>query len=114
MKNALYIIRPYKWYDMWVFDDPRLDLQQEPFVESMASIINSVLKQKGMELVEAFTMLFSDKPFPDADIKLEWEKEEDGGNWYTWGERKGWLCPALLKYYYEPPQAIYIQVQGKK
>lgn len=30
--NAINVISPYKHYGMWVFDDPRVGLNQEPFV----------------------------------------------------------------------------------
>ena len=39
MKNALFVIEPYQWNGIWVFDDPRVGLQQEPFVSGMPEII---------------------------------------------------------------------------
>jgi len=30
--NAINVISPYKHHGMWVFDDPRVGLVQEPFV----------------------------------------------------------------------------------
>ena len=30
--NSLFVIAPYKWEGMWVFDDPRVGLRREPFV----------------------------------------------------------------------------------
>lgn len=30
--NAINVIAPYKHHDMWVCDDPRVGLLQEPFV----------------------------------------------------------------------------------
>ena len=30
--NAINVIAPYKWMGMWVFDDPRAELDKEPFV----------------------------------------------------------------------------------
>ena len=35
MKNAIFIIKPYKWEGMWVFDDPSVGLVKEPFVGGM-------------------------------------------------------------------------------
>ena len=32
MKNAIFVIKPYKWNGMWVFDDERVYLDKEPFV----------------------------------------------------------------------------------
>ena len=50
-------------------------------------------------------------PFPGYTAKLEWRREEPGGNWY-YSPRfglKGWLCPALLKYFTEAPTEIYVK-----
>jgi putative methionine-R-sulfoxide reductase with GAF domain len=32
MNNSIFVIKPYKWEGMWVFDDPKLGLVKEPFV----------------------------------------------------------------------------------
>ena len=32
MKNSIFVIKPYKWNGMWVFDDERVGLDKEPFV----------------------------------------------------------------------------------
>ena len=34
MTNALNVIYPYKCEGLWVFDDPRVGLDKEPFVEA--------------------------------------------------------------------------------
>lgn len=56
---------------------------------------------------------FSAGYFPDAQLVLEWVREEGGGNVYRWPEKgmEGWLCPALLKYFEEPPEKLYVQVK---
>ena len=30
--NSINIIKPYKYLDMWVFDDEKVGLLQEPFI----------------------------------------------------------------------------------
>ena len=57
-----------------------------------------------------FLLLFSTVKFPGAEIALDWV---EGGNTYEWRGQKmyGWLCPALLKFYAEPPKSIYVQVK---
>jgi hypothetical protein len=37
--NAINIIAPYKYLGMWVFDDPRVGLVQEPFVSGADTMI---------------------------------------------------------------------------
>ena len=32
MKNSIFVIKPYKWEGMWVFDDAAVGLVREPFV----------------------------------------------------------------------------------
>jgi hypothetical protein len=32
MNNAIFVIKPYKWNGMWVFDDERVGLDKEPFM----------------------------------------------------------------------------------
>ena len=54
-------------------------------------------------------------PFPAYDLKLDWLREGDGGNWY-WAEQfelEGWLCPALFRYFDEAPREIYAQFLPK-
>ena len=37
-------------------------------------------------------------------------------NWYYSDqfEMEGWLCPALFKYFSDPPREIYVKVEPKK
>ena len=58
-----------------------------------------------------FLAIFSAGYFPDAQIVLEWAREDGGGNVYRWKEKEmeGWLCPALLRYFTDPPAKLYIQ-----
>src|SRR4249919_3679921 len=41
--NAINVIAPYKSLGMWVFDDPRVGLVQEPFVSGADSMIDRVV-----------------------------------------------------------------------
>jgi len=40
MKNSIFVIKPYKWEGMWVFDDPTVELVREPFVAGADKIID--------------------------------------------------------------------------
>ena len=62
---------------------------------------------------QGFLAVFSAGYFPDAQIVLEWVREE-GGNVYRWPEKgmEGWLCPALLRYFTEPSAKLHIQVKS--
>jgi len=51
--NAINVIAPYRYLDMWVFDDPRVGLVAEPFVAGADTMIDRVVAdipdaQKGL------------------------------------------------------------------
>lgn len=112
--NAINVIAPYKYLDMWVFDDERVGLLQEPFVCGADTMIDQVVATIP-DAESGFIMLFSATPFPGHQIKLSWCRADSNGNWY-FSEKldmEGWLCPALLKYFDQAPQEIYVQVKAK-
>ena len=39
--NAINVISPFKHHGMWVFDDPRVGLVQEPFVAGTDTMIDA-------------------------------------------------------------------------
>jgi len=63
-----------------------------------------------------FRAIFSARPFPGSQFKLEWRREGSGGNWYYSDqfEIEGWLCPALSRYFPSAPREIYVKVEPKK
>ncbi|HEY6073543.1 MAG TPA: DUF6717 family protein [Anaerolineales bacterium] len=105
--NALHTIQPYWNGGTWVFDDLGRDLRQEPFVAGTPELIDVLLAAVGLPARKQFLLVFSDQSFPDNQVRLEWVREEDNGNWYRWGDGEGWLCPALLKYFETAPRKIY-------
>lgn len=111
--NAIHMIRPYKHWGQWVFDDESVGLYREPFVAGADTMID-VITQDIPGAKKGFVMLFSAKSFPGHQAKLEWVREEEDGNVYHWGEydMEGWLCPALLKYFTSAPEQIYLQVKA--
>ena len=112
--NSLFVIAPYKYEGMWVFDDPAVGLSKEPFIAGIDMMIDKVVA--GIPNADkGFRAVFSAAPFPGADFKLKWRREESGGNWYYSDQFKmeGWLCPALLKYFPRAPREIYINVEPK-
>ena len=111
--NEINVIAPYKHLDMWVFDDPRVGLVQEPFVSGADTMIDRVVAEIP-NAEQGFTMVFSGSPFPGHQFRLEWRRSEGSGNWYYSPklEMEGWLCPALFRYFAEPPLEIYVQVKA--
>ena len=113
-QNSITVIKPNQWEGLWVFDDDRVGLDKEPFVGGADTLIDLAIERKGItNAADGFLMLFSATPFPGADLKLEWLREEMGGNVYRWPEadHEGWLCPALLKYFESAPTNLYVQLK---
>lgn len=108
--NAISVIAPYRHLGMWVFDDDRVGLVQEPFVSGADTMID-VLVAGIPEAERGFRLLFSQTSFPGSTAHLVWQRPEHGGNWYRWPERdmEGWLCPALFRYFPEAPMDIHVQ-----
>jgi hypothetical protein len=109
--NAIRVLMPYRYAGQWVFDDPAVGLVREPFVAGIDVMIDHLVKDIP-DAASGFRLLFSPTPFPGHNIRLEWRREEYGGNWYFSPELQieGWLCPALFKYFDAAPPELYGQV----
>ena len=112
--NSLFVIAPYKYQGMWVFDDPAVGLFREPFVSGADDVLD-VITADIPDAAEGFKLVFSPQPFPGFNARFEWDRADLGGNWYRWPERQmeGWLCPALFKYFDAAPQQLYVKVSPK-
>jgi hypothetical protein len=111
-QNSIMVLQPYRHAGTWVFDDPAVGLDKEPFVCGIPEMIDDLVRDiPGAD--KGFRLLFSARPFPGATIKLAWRRRESDGNWY-WSERhqaEGWLCPALLKYFALAPAEIHAKAE---
>ena len=112
MPNSIFVIKPYKWEGTWVFDDPAVGLTREPFVAGVPALIERAT-QHIPNAERGFLAVFSAGYFPDAQIVLDWVREDGGGNVYRWAEtgQEGWLCPALFRYFEHAPAKLYLQVK---
>ena len=115
MNSVLY---PYLLYEsLWVFDDERTGLKEEAFVRGMSEMISRMIEAKGIPNADnGFAMKFSDQPFDGADAELRWLCADDPGNWYggmVAGQyMEGWLCPALLLYFENPPARLFVRADA--
>jgi hypothetical protein len=112
--NSILVIHPYKCEGVWVFDDPKVGLTQEPFIAGADVILDRMTA--GIPNAEkGVTILFAAIPFPGHQFELRWLREDAGGNVYHCPafNLEGWLCPALFKYFDAAPKAIYLQVKPK-
>lgn len=112
-RNAINVIKPYRWEGMWVFDDPDAGLNKEPFVSGADSIID-LLVQDIDNAADGFRLIFSEKPFPGYSNQFNWRRAEYDGNWYYSEEfqMEGWLCPALLCYFDAAPENLFVKAEA--
>lgn len=117
MSNSIHIISPYRYKGMWVFTDKDVGLFREPFVAGADTVID-MATQSIPSAGRGFTLLFSDHPFPGAQLRLDMAGAGDAvrGNTYHWAEGgvDAWLCPALYKYFSQAPQQIYAEFRAKQ
>ena len=112
--NAISVIFPYKHLGLWVFDDERAGLVQEPFIAGADTLIDRALAAKDINGDDGFRLVFSAGEFPGHDYRFTWLREGDGGNWYHSQDFQldGWLCPALFKYFDRAPEALYVKFEA--
>ncbi len=70
MKNSIFVIRPYRWEGLWVFDDPAVGLVREPFVAGADTMID-VATAHVPNADRGFLAVFSAGQFPGAQIVLD-------------------------------------------
>ena len=111
--NAICVIRPYRYSGTWVFDDPEVGLQREPFVSGIPEMIDRLVRHIP-DATGGFRLLFSASAFPGYQAAFERVRGDMGGTWYRNRDepaQEGWLCPALFKYFAEAPEVIYAKAE---
>lgn len=112
MKNAVYVICPYKTRDgIWAFDDKKFGLVCEPFVGDTNTVIDKMLTHKGIE-TNTFSLMFSRHKLPKSDAVFKLREIVGTSAWY-WCDATGmlfWLCPALNHYFDSIPKEIFVKI----
>jgi hypothetical protein len=112
--NSIHVIQPYWHHGTWVFDDDRHGLSREPFVAGADTII-SKLAESLPNARNGFKLIFAEFKFPGAQLEVTRTSEGDGksGTYYRAEQYKmdGWLCPALLHYFPNPPEKIFAKAE---
>lgn len=113
--NALFVIAPYKYEGIWVFDDAAVGLSREPFIAGIDTMIDKMVAEIP-NAERGFRAIFSAQRFPGASFRLDWRRGDAGGNWYYSDQyqMEGWLCPALSRYFPNAPREIYVKVEPKQ
>lgn len=111
--NELHVIAPYKYQGVWVFDDTKSGQVREPFVNGADTMIDAMTRNIA-DAAHGFTMIFSASSFPGYQYKFLRRRTEDAETIYYSPnfDVEGWLSHAVLRYFGEPPQELYVQVQA--
>ena len=126
--NTVHCIAPYRHpqsKSVWVFDDPRHGLQQEPFVGSANLPFDAVDAQ--LNAGGKLTAYFSTTPLPKSNLTLTAAGKREGArsNGCTYsstgsagnyeGMQEIWLCPALMHYFSgdDAPEKIYARIEAR-
>ena len=112
--NAIGVIALYRYEGIWVFDDPAVGLNREPFVAGIDKMIDQLVASHSECRAWVPASVLS-HTVPGHTVKLEWRHEESGGNWYFCPQFgiEGWLCPALFKYFDKAPAELYARAEAK-
>jgi hypothetical protein len=115
-QNSIMVLKPYRWDGRWVFDDETTGLVREPFVAGVPEILEALLVKQGIPLEDAekgFRLIFSGIPFPGHQLSAKRIGGEGSGTWYeeSVSEARGWLCPALFRYFTIAPDNLYVRVE---
>lgn len=120
--NAIYVIVPYQWNGLWVFDDKTTGLEREPFIAGADTVLDRATESIP-DADKGCLCMFSDTPFPKANLELTLrppskelipllDRKGQFGNVYYCEQfqTEAWLCPALLLYFEKAPKKIYAAV----
>ena len=109
--NSIYRVLVQMVDGLWVYDDAKFGVREQPLVFGMDLILERMIEQvEGVE--ERLNLVFSSIPFPGSEFALGFVRQETEGFVYRWEEKKlqGWLSPSLRNYFPEPPPEIYLQL----
>lgn len=101
-----YRITPYRRNNRWYFDDPKVDLVQEGLTDGTPEVFLAA---------GSGDIHFSTEPFVGSH-RLDLIGPRRDGHKYVWRARglRCWFCPALLRYFREPPQKIWFRASGPR
>lgn len=119
VENSIYTMQVYYDGGSWVFDNPAVGLIKEPFVAGADEIFDEIAHLRAVDPSKAvIDIVFSDVQFPGWELMAEHLGPSMGGDDYsviaseyeTLEDHDFWLCPALLKYFSDAPNRIFMRV----
>lgn len=121
MANSLYSLHAYFKNGLWMFDDKSRDIKEEPFVAGADTMFDLMSGRCIDETIQECGIVFGSTPIPNYDIKVKLDRPDGfDGHYYNvvkfdkYPSVEGfefWLCPALLAFFNDAPEEIYVKVQ---
>lgn len=104
--NQIFVLHPYKYNGLYVFDKEEWGTVKEVFVPSATEFLRVLSGDR-----QEFNLLFSTSPFP-ASHKVDLIETDESGSLYNSKElgMTMWLCPYLFMFYSQAPEHIYLQI----
>ena len=106
--NSIYRVLVQMVDGLWVYDDAKFGVREQPLVFGMDLIQSMIEQVEGVE--ERLNLVF--RPFFSGSGCPRVCSAETEGFVYRWEEKKlqGWFSPSLRNYFPEPPPEIYLQL----
>jgi hypothetical protein len=108
---STFCIKPYTKGPNWFFDDPGKGLLKEGLTDGVPEMLVWLYERKKTTTGNA-VVWFSSEPHA-CDVTLRYVGPWWHGSLYRCEDgRECWLCPALLRYYEEPPATLYVWLEA--
>lgn len=120
MPNKLFTLSAFFKDGLWMFNDPRRDIYEEPFIAGADIMFDVMSKRIDRPEINFCFILFANAPLPTCDVHAKHLKPDGyGGHVYCVKQFTDqligfefWLCPALLKFFPEAPKDLFVKVIG--
>ena len=102
------------WHSDWVFDEPRFNLLNEPFINGANDTLDDLDEKH--QANGKLRLQLSDQPMKDYDVQLKSISKREyfrtHGCSYHDGKRELWLFPSTMQYFSGEcaPETIYWKV----
>ena len=118
MPNALHQLTAYRKDGLWMFDDPRKNIFEEPFVAGADIMFDDMSGRNKDTRINRCQVVFASTPIPETDVHVELSRSDGfDGHFYvvksSFSQSVGfefWLCPALLAFFPKAPKNIFVKV----
>ena len=118
MANSLFSLFAYVKNGTWMFDDDSRDIKEEPFVAGADIMFDLMSGREADQTIESCSIVFGATPIPDHDVHVRLiGNDGHDGHYYKMYRAvetfQFWLCPALLEFFDEAPEDIYVSIKEK-